>query len=889
MNGTGLRVFFSRLLDLVLRQRRESRLAAEIQAHLDGLTDHYRAAGMPAAEARLAARRAFGGVDQVKILHREQRALPVVDSLLFDVRAALRSMRRERTFTAGLVVVLGLGLAVNTTVFTIVNGMTWRSLPVERGDRIVQISSERLQGRREGLYTSYADFGDWRAATRTMRDLAAYGSATMNIGGDDASPADRLAGIFISSHGFALLGVRPVIGRDFTASDDVVGAAPVAMLSHHVWTARYAADPTVIGRAIRLNGTPTMVVGVMPPGFQFPLRADLWRPIGQMPGLDVANRRARRFDIFGRLEDGATLEDARAEMTAIGAALSAQYPDSNADFGVRTMPFTHAFVAPPPQAREPLIMMIAAGIVLLISCANGASLLFARAAPRAREMAMRAALGASRVSIIRQLLTEALLIAAAAAVVGLLLSLLAVRLFARETVDMNLPFWIAFEFDSRVFSFVAVACLGTAVTFGLTPAWQLAKTDVLEVLKDGGRGLVGGQRARRWTGALLVCELALTLMLLGGAGILVRSSVALGNRDAVLDLDGLFTAQIGLPANRYDALDKRRALYVQLQERLDAASAIPSATLSSVRPFVESNTRELELEGGPSAGDRRPTVQTVGVGAHYFETLGVHLIAGRELRVDDGVQGREAVVINQRFAEVHFPGVDPIGRRVRLTEPRSDAGRAGHWFTVVGVSPSIRQRTMASVAPLAYLPLSLHTGPTLGVIARSGGDLGRTTAALRAQVAAVDPDVAAYAVTSLRRLSELSRWPARMVSGVLAIFAVIASVLSAAGLYGLTAYGVAQRTSEIGLRSALGARRAQIAWVFLRSTLVHAAVGLTIGVIGVFAVGQLIGAVIVETSGVDAIVIGGLVTALAGILVIACFVPARRAMRLDPIAALRHE
>jgi predicted permease len=889
MIGTGLRVFFSRLLDLVLRQRRESRLADEIQAHLDGLTDQYTAAGMPAAEARLAARRAFGGVDQVKILHREQRALPFVDWLLFDVRAGLRSMRCEPAFTAGLVVVLGLGLAVNTTVFTIVNGMTWRSLPVERGDRIVQISSQRLQGQREGVYTSYADFRDWRAATRTMRDLAAYGSATMNVGGDDARPADRLAGNFISSHAFALLGVRPLIGRDFTAGDDAAGAASVAMLSHHVWTARYAADPTVVGRTIRLNGTPTMVVGVMPPGFQFPLRADLWRPIGQMPGLDVANRGARRFDIFGRLEDGATLEDARAEMTAIVTALSAQYPDTNADIGVRTMPFTHAFVAPPPQAREPLIMMIAAAIVLLISCANGASLLFARAAPRAREMAMRSALGASRVSIIRQLLTEALLIAAAAAAVGLLLSLLAVRLFARETVDMNLPFWIAFEFDSRVFSFVAVACLGTAVIFGLTPAWQLAKTDVLEVLKDGGRGLVGGQRARKWTGALLVGELALTLMLLGGAGILVRSSVALGNRDAVLDRDGLFTAQIGLPADRYATLDKKRALYVQLQQRLDSASAISSATLSSVRPFVESNTRELELEGESAAGDRRPTVQTVGVGAHYFETLGIHLIAGRALRVEDGAQGREAVVINQRFAEVHFPGVDPIGRRVRLTEPRSDAGRAEHWFTVVGVSPSIRQRTMASVAPLAYLPLDLHAGPTLSVIARSSGDLGRATAALREQIAAVDPDVAAYAITSLRRLSELSRWPARMVSGVLAIFAVIASVLSAAGLYGLTAYGMAQRTSEIGLRSALGARRAQIAWVFLRSTLIHAAVGLTLGVTGVLAVGQLIAAVIVESSGVDAIVIVGLVIALASILVIACFVPARRAMSLDPIAALRHE
>ena len=887
MNRTGPRVFFSRLLDLVFRNRREARLAAEIQNHLDALAAQYASSGMSEADAQLAARRAFGGVDRIKILHREQRALPAVDWLLFDARCALRSMRNERAFTAGVVLVLGLGLAVNTTIFTIVNGMTWRSLPVERGDRIVQISSQRLDERREGMYTSYADFQDWRAATRTLRDLAAYASATMNLG-DDGRPADRLAGNFVSSHAFALLGVQPIIGRDFSASDDLGGATPVAILSHHVWTARYAADPTMIGRTIRLNGMPTMVIGVMPPGFQFPLRADLWRPIGQMPGLDVARRNARRFDIFGRLEDGATLEAARAEMTAIAAALSAQHPDTNVDAGVRTVPFTHAFVAPPPQAREPLVMMIAAAIVLLIACANGASLLLARAAQRAREMAMRATLGASRFRIVRQLLIEALVIAVAAAVVGLVFSLFAVRFFARETVDMNLPFWIAFEFDARVFTFAAVACLTTAVVFGLVPAWQLAKTDAHDVLKEGGRGALGGRRAHRWTGALLVGELALTLTLLGSAAILVRSSAALGSRDALLDLDGLFTAQIGLPANRYDTPDQRRALHAQLQERLDTASAIPSATLSSVRPFVESNTRELEIDGRPPV-DRPPTVETVGAGAHYFATLGIPVLAGRELREEDSAPGREAVVINERFAQVHFPNADPIGHRVRLAEPRSSAAPAERWFTIVGVSPSIRQRTMNDVAPLAYLPLDVHLGPTLGIIARTNGDLQRTAAALREQVGAVDPDVAAYNITSLRRLSELSRWPARVVSTVLAIFAVIASALSAAGLYGLTAYGVAQRTAEIGLRTALGARRLQIAWVFLRSTLVHAAVGLALGSIGVLAVGQVIGAVLVETSGADAIVMTGLVVALAGIIVIACFFPARRAMHLDPIAALRHE
>jgi putative ABC transport system permease protein len=888
MTRTAFRVFFSRLLDRVFRRRREQRLALEIQEHLDALTEQYEAAGMSRADAGFAARRAFGGVDQLRILHREQRGLPAIDWLLFDVRSALRVFGRDRRFSAGVVLVLGLGLAVNTTIFTIVNGMTWRSLPVERGDRIVKISSHRLQGRREGMYTSYADFRDFRAATRTLRDLAAYGTVTMNVG-DELRPAHRLAGVFISSNGFRLLGVQPVAGRDFSSADDRPGASDVVILGHHVWTARYGAEPAVVGRAIRINGKVATVIGVMPPGFQFPLRADLWRPIGQMPGLDITDRDARRFDLVGRLADEATLQDARAEMTAITAALAAQFPDTNADVGARTMPFTHAFVAPPPEAQEPLVMMIAAALVLLIACANGANLLLARAAHRAREMAMRATLGASRLRIVRQLLIEALLMAAAAGGVGLILSLFAVRLFARETSDMNLPFWIAFELDARVFGYVAAATLGTAIASGLAPAWQLSNTDAHDVLKEGGRGAIGGRRTRRWTGALLVGELALTLTLLGGAALLVRSSAALGSRDALLDLDDLFAAQIGLPAGRYDTPDQRRTLHAQLQERLDAASVIPSATLSSVRPFVESNTRELQIDGNANPPDRLPTVQTVGAGEHYFETLGIALLRGRALEQDDSAPGREAVVINERFAAVHFPDADPIGRRIRLAEPRSDAAPTEHWFTIVGVSPSIRQRTMANVAPLVYIPLDLHLGLTLGVIARAGGDLPRTAGALREEVGAVDPDVAAYNISSLRRLSELSRWPARMVSFVLALFALIASALSAAGVYGMTAYGVAQRTAEIGLRVALGATRSQIAWFLLHTTLVHAAMGLVIGLAGVLAVGQLIGGLLVDTGRADAVVLFGIGVALATITAAACFVPARRAVRLDPVAALRHE
>ena len=886
MHWSSARVFVSRLLDLVARRHRDARLSAEIDAHLAALAEQYMARGLSPGDARAAARRAFGGVDQVRSLYRDQRSLPVLDALLFDVHTGMRALFRDRAFSTGIVVVLALGLTVNTAIFTIVNGMTWRSLPVARGDQIVRIESVRLRPRREGMYTPYADYTDWRNAARTFADLAAYRAATMNLA-DDERPADRLAGNFITSNTFALLGVAPMIGRDFRGTDDAPDASPVAILAHHVWTARYGADPAVIGRAIRINGIATTVVGVMPERFQFPTRADAWRPLSQMPGLDPVTRRERLVDVVGRLREGVRVEEARSEMEGIAAALAAQYPATHADVGVRTIPFTHAFVPPPPEAREPLIMMIAAAIVLLIACANGANLLLARATRRTREMALRATLGASRLRIVRQLLVEALLVSGAAAGLALALSKVVVAYFARETVDLNLPFWIAFEFDVRVFTYVAAVSLGTAIVCGMLPAWQMSRTNTSDLLKDGGRVALGGMRAQRWSGTLLVSELALTLTLLGAASILVRSSKALGDLDAVLDLDGMFTAQIGLPAGRYEAPERRRRLHAQLQERFDRSSAIPAATLSSVRPFVESNTRELRVDG--AAGERPATVQSVGTGDHYFQTLGLQLQRGRELSPQDALPGREAVVINERLAQMYFPSVDPIGRRVTLAVPRSTDPGAAQIFTIVGVAPSIRQRTMADVAPLVYIPLDLHIGPTLAVIARRGSDAVGVTATLRDEVRAIDRDLAVYSVNSLRRLSELSRWPARMVSLVLTLFAIIASALSMAGLYGTTTYGVAQRTAEIGLRVALGARRSQIGWFFLRVTLARVGIGLIIGVAGVLGVGRLLQRVLTETRGVDAGVLAVVAFALILITVVACFFPARRAMRLDPASALRHD
>jgi predicted permease len=805
-------------------------------------------------------------------------------SLLFDIRASLRQLTKEARFTMGLVLVLALGLAVNTTIFTIVNGMTWRTLPVPHGDRVVHISSHRLQGRRDGLYTSIADIRDWRASATLFSGMAAFASGTMNLG-DDSRPADRLAGAYVDWNTFRVLGVPPIVGRDFMPTDGVAGNPHVVLIAHHVWTARYAADPSIVGRSVRLNGTTMTIAGVMPSGFQFPLRADVWQPLEQYPGLDGTSRDQRRFDVVARLADDAGVERARAEMQAIAAALAVQHPASNRDIGVRLVPFTHAFVAPPPEAREPLVVMIAAAIVLLIACANGANLFLARAADRTREMAMRATLGATRLRILRQLLVEAVIVSAIAALLGLAFTRVAVWWFTTEAADLNLPFWIAFEFDARVFAYVAAACLGSAIACGLVPAWQLSRVNAHALLKEGAKGASGSRRTQRWKAMLLTGELALTLTLLGAADALIRSSATLGREDARLDLDGLVTAQIALPPNRYETPESRRALHARLREGFDQAAGLSPVAISSARPFVDSTVRELSLDPA-SSSDTRRTVQTIGIDGQYFAAMGLSMLRGRALTVADSVPGSEAVVINDQFAAAYFAGGDPLGRRIGLGEPRS-APSPARWFTVVGVAPSIRQRPMSRSAPLVYMPLDVHLGFGLAVTVHGGHNRDRAAAALREVLQRIDADVAIYNLQPLRRLSELSRWPARLVSLVLTILAMIASVLSAGGVYALTAYGVSQRTPEIGLRMALGARREQIAWFFIRTTMTAVVTGVALGVAGALAVRQVLSSILTDTAAADPFAVAALIVFLTLVVVAACFFPARRAVRLDPAVALR--
>jgi predicted permease len=532
-------------------------------------------------------------------------------------------------------------------------------------------------------------------------------------------------------------------------------------------------------------------------------------------------------------------------------------------------------------------MLVAAAVLLLIACANAANLMLSRSMNRVPEIALRVSLGATRWRIVRQLLVEALLLAAAATALGMVIAIAAVRLFEREAIDLNLPYWIAFEFDTRVFAYVAGLCVATALAFGIAPAWQASRSDPHDLVNAAGRGSSATRGPQRWATAFIVAELALTLTLMVAAVSLVRAGLDLYRADAQLDLDGILTARIALPPERYAAAEQRRTFYRQLQQQLQSHPVIASASITSARPFVDSWSHELAIAGEPRSPERRRVIQTLAVDDRYFATLALPIERGRALTADDARTGTLGVVINTRLAALYFPGSDPIGQRLFLIETGADPS-PGEWYTVVGVAASIRQRPMSLAAPTAYLPLDAQEAVGLSVILRGARDRDALAAVLRQELQRVDPDVAAHAIDTLERLSELSRWTPRLLSTLLAIFAAVACVLSTAGLYGVTAYGVSRRTSEIGVRMALGAGRFQIAIWLLRRTLWPVAIGLALGLAGALGAGRVVGSAVQRTT-YDPLVIGGIVLLLVVLAALACAVPARRAMRLDPATALRHE
>jgi putative ABC transport system permease protein len=814
-----------------------------------------------------------------------------------DLRFAGRLLLKDKWFTLVAATALALGIGVNATVFTFVNAVLIRGLPIAEPDRAMAIQSfDRVRARTMGV--SYLDYRDWRESTRTFESMAAYTFMTANVS-DEGQPPERFSGITISANGFQILGIRPIIGRDFVPDDDRPGAQPVVLIGHGVWKNRYGSNPSAIGRTVRINDVPAVIIGVMPDGFKFPQNADLWQPLFTTQNIETQKRNQRPLQVFGRLAPGVTREQAQGEMLSITQRLEKENPDTNKDVQAQVQTFNENMNGGPIRTVF-LSLMGAVAFVLLIACANVANLLLSRATNRAREIAVRISIGASRWRVVRQLLIESILLATLSGLAGLGIAAIGIRLFDRATQDVGRPYWIQFTIDANVFAFFALVCLGTGIIFGLAPALHASKTDVNEVLKEGGRSGSAGVRARRWTGVLMVAELMLTVVLLAGAGFMMRNFVTMYRLDLGVDTSKLLTMALQLPERKYPAVEQRLAFYERLEERLRANPRIENATIASNAPMQGGFLRKLTIDGKPlDQGQQAPNVTMLTVDPRYFKTVGLSLQRGRELTDEDGMTGRESAIVNQRFVALHFPNEDPIGRRVTLTidlqggPPPAGGIPLSLTATIVGIVPNLRQRDfqLPDPDPIAYLPFRTDPRGFMNLLVRSAGDPNLMTPILREEVRAIDPDLPLFGIRTMDAALAQARWPFRIFGTMFGIFALIALALSAVGLFAVTAYAVSQRTQEIGVRMALGAEGNGVAWLFLRRSFVQIGIGLTLGIAGAFGVGTLFSQtqLLVQNRAGDPITIGGIALLLLLVASVACFLPARRATRLDPLVALRRD
>jgi len=806
-----------------------------------------------------------------------------------NLKYAFRTLVKDPWFTTVAVLALGLGIGVNSTVFTFVNAVLLRGLPFPNADQILHLNSRNTaEGNSQGV--SYPDFQDWRAQARSFSSLAAYQQMTMNIS-DSGHPPERASGVRVSANAFGIIGEAPIQGRDFKDGEDRKGAEAVAIIGYGLWKTRYGSDPGVVGKSVRINDVPTTIIGVMAEGMKFPTNTDVWIPL--VPDTEMERRDVRPLNLFGRLAPGMTLKQARTELTGINKNLERQYPDTNKSMDAEVMTFNQRFNGGPIRIVF-LALMGAVGFVLLIACANVANLLLSRSTRRSREIAVRIALGASRARVIRQLLLESTLLACLGGVLGWLLSLVGVRLFDMAVADVGKPYWIKFTMDMTVFAFLVAVCFATGIIFGIVPALQVSKTNLNEILKESGRGNAGGRRARWMASSMVIAELALTIVLLAGAGLMIRSFMKLYSMDIGVDTSRMLTMRLALPEKKYPTPEKRRLFYEALLPHLAAIPGVAASSITSAPPGNGAGSRGIEFEGRPEADPKKvPQVTTLAVSEGYFDTLGVTARQGRLLVEADGKPGSEAVVVNARFATQYFPGEDVLGKRVRVKAATTgpDANKLKPWLTIVGVTPTIRQRNVQDVDPDAVIYTSYRLDPPGGtaILIRGRGDPAALTSAVREAVQATDADQPVFAVQTMNQSFAQQRWPYRVFGTMFSIFAVIALVLSSVGIYAVTAYSVTQRTQEIGVRMALGAQSRQVSWLILRQGLMQLAIGLALGTAGALAAAPVLQTLLVQIKPTDPVTLGGIAIVFTIVTMFACVIPARRATRLDPLTALRIE
>jgi putative ABC transport system permease protein len=803
-------------------------------------------------------------------------------ALLQDLRYALRQLRRAPTVTVAVVACLALGVGANTAIFSVINAVLVRPLPYPEPDRLLWVFGSNESRHRDRNTVSPGDYLDWKGENRVFERMAGVYDLRMNLtgGGEPIEVPVQLA----TADLFPLLGLRPILGRTYTAAEDAPGGAPVVVLSHGLWERRFGASRDVIGQTLSLDGRSRTIIGVLGPGAQIvglPRPPDLWVPFALDPATDYRESSGRFMLALGRLRPGVGRDRAQAELATIARRLEERHPDFNRGWSINLVPMSEFATGP---LRRPLLVL--AGVVLLvllIACANAANLQLAQATARRREIAVRAALGASRSRVMRQFLAESLLLALAGGVGGVLLALwLTDALAAKAAVDI--PRLGEIHVDAATLAFTLVLSTVAGILFGLVPAVHAGRTDLHESLKEGGRGVSGG--GARTRAILVMAQVALSLVLLVGAGLLLKSFARLQQVDLGFDPDGVLTARVTLPETRYAQPEQQIAFFDALLSQLrglpgvDAAGAInwlPLSGLSSATGFW------FEGRPMPRPGEKLGTdVRAVDPG--YFRTMGIALLDGRPLEPADGPRQPRSVVVSESFVQRYLPGVEPLGERIVM--PWDDTLTA----TIVGIVADVKHTGVDSAtSPTTYWPLAQFPSHFMNLVIRTAGDPAALAPAVVAQVRALDPELAVAEIRPLDTYLGDSLARRRFSMTLLAGFAALALVLTAVGLYGVMAYSVVQRTHELGIRLALGASRETVLRGVLRRGLRLVAIGIVAGVAGALAFTRVLGALLYGVSATDPWVFAAIIGLLAVVGILSSYVPARRATRVDPMVALRSE
>jgi putative ABC transport system permease protein len=857
----------------------ERELDEELRHHIEQQTEQNIRLGMNPAEARDAAHKSFGGVEQAKEWSRDARGVRWLENFWQDIRFGARMLLNKPGFTLIAVITLALGIGANNVIFSFFNGILLRPLPFQEPERLVLLDEIATNRGGASLGVSWPNYLDWRAQNQVFSDLGCYQDITFTLTG--VGDAEELSGAFISDRLFEALGVAPQLGRAFTPEENQPGRNRVAILSYGLWRRRFGGDQKILGKTITLVNRAWVVVGVMPPGFKFPGAADFWIPLAHGQGWP---RSMHGMGAIARLKPGVTREHAQSEMSLIARRLAEQYAASNEGLDVSVTVLRDHLVK--DYRRGLWILLGAVGSLLLIACANVANLLLVRATARQREMAVRAALGAGRFRIVRQMLCESLLLGALGGVAGMSLAWMGLDLLL-TALPVELPFWMKFNVDGRVLSFTLAISLLTSLIFGAAPAWQAARIDLIEALKEGGRSVAGGSR-NRLRRLLVVAQVALALILLAGAGLMMRSFLRLQQVRLGFNPDNVLTLRVNTPGTDYRG--GVSPFYQQLVERVNAlpgvevAGAIIPLPLSGVD---ESWDNRLTVEGQSALPfGQAPRINLGIITPQYFHTMEIPLLAGRAFNDADTRDTPRVAIIDERLAREYWSNESPLGKRIRIGPP----GKDNDWRSIVGLVGTVQhERLDAATRKMVYVPSLQKPTGFQTLVVRSLAPREALIAAVRSVVKEMDPKLPITHVAMMREVIAESVWQPRLYASLFAVFAVVAATLAAVGIYGVMSYTVAARTHEIGIRMALGAERRHTLKLVVGQGMVLALGGVGIGVAGALLLTRLMRTLLFGVSATDPLTFAGVSLLLLGVALLACYLPARKAAKVDPLVALRRD